>query len=149
MSWLEKGRPRAALFLLAIGPLSVWHHSFVRGVPFVVAALALAAPAAGMTANATRTAHVTVTSPSPFTVRGAGFLPGERVTVTVAAKATRTRSVTASTRGNFHLTFWSLSIGTCDAYAVRAKGSRGSTAFVKVLPECAAPLPPGPPARNP
>jgi hypothetical protein len=105
--------------------------------------VALAPPAS---AAASRTAHVSVTSLSPVVVRGTNFLPNERVTVTVFAKGTRTKTVSANLPGGFRATFHTLSIGTCQAYAVRAKGNRGSTAFLKVIPECA---PEGPDALFP
>ena len=93
-------------------------------------------------AAATRSAHVSVSSLSPVTVRGSSFKPGERVRVTLSADGgTHAKTVTAGVRGGLKATFVGVSIGSCEAYAVRAKGNRGSTAFLKVIPECA---PPGP-----
>jgi hypothetical protein len=88
-------------------------------------------------ASPSRTAHVTLASLSPVSVRGTSFLSDERVAVTVFAKSARTKTVTAGSRGGFRVTFTTVSIGACQAYAVRAKGNRGSVAFLKVTPECA------------
>jgi hypothetical protein len=107
--------------------------------------VAVLAPVAVGASN--RTAHVTVPTLSPVTVRGTGFRSNERVRVTFSAKSTRTKSVIASARGTFRVTFSGLSIGSCDAYAVRASGSRGSSAFLKVMPECAPSGPSGEPQR--
>jgi hypothetical protein len=107
---------------------------------FVSLALALL-PAT--TDGLTRTAHLTVPSRSPVTVEGTGFRRGERVAVTFSSKSTRTRTVIATARGAFRITFKSLSLGHCEAYAVRAKGDRGSSAFFRVIPECPAPGPSG------
>jgi hypothetical protein len=85
----------------------------------------------------TRAAHLTVPSRSPVAVRGTGFHAGERVTVTVSAKSVRKKAVTATRLGAFRATFRGFSIGYCDPYTVRAKGNRGSSAFVRVIPECA------------
>lgn len=90
------------------------------------------------------TAHIRFISTSPVSVRGAGFEPGERVAVTVSSKVTRRKTVTASLRGVFRATFSGVSIARCQAYAVSARGNRGSTASAKGIPECAEPVPNGP-----
>jgi hypothetical protein len=94
-----------------------------------------------------RTAHVTVPALSPFTVRGTAFRANERVKVTVSAKDTRAKSVIASARGSFGTKFSALTLGHCDAYTVRARGNRGSSAFLKVMPVCAPQGPSGEPQR--
>jgi hypothetical protein len=83
------------------------------------------------------TAHVTVTTLSPFTVHGTGFRSRERVRVTVAARTTQWKRVTATRRGRFTTTFTRVTLGHCEMYTVRATGSRGSTAILRVIPECA------------
>jgi hypothetical protein len=92
-----------------------------------------------------RTAHVGITAMSPFTVRGTGFLAHERVTVTVFAKTTRTKSVTAGARGGFTAAFSAVTVGRCEGFAIRAKGNRGSIAAFKIFPECADQGPSGEP----
>ena len=117
-----------------------------RALPRAMLALALALfavllPVAAVASNST--AHVGFASISPVSLRGTGFVPRERVAVTVAAKITRKKTVTANLRGAFRATFTGFSIARCQAYAVRAKGNRGSTASAKVIPECAPPAVPG------
>ncbi len=88
-------------------------------------------------AASTAAAHVAVPSRSPVVVRGTGFHANERVTVTVSAKSTHTKRVTANRLGNFRVTFLGFSLGYCEIYSVRARGSRGSSAVLNVIPECA------------
>jgi hypothetical protein len=104
-------------------------------------------PAAGAS---TRAARITVPLRSPVTVRGTGFHASERVTITVSAKSTHAKTVTANRLGNFRATFRGFPIGYCEAYSVRARGNRGSRALLKVIPECAPQGPPGTlsPSRN-
>jgi hypothetical protein len=96
----------------------------------------------GVAVASTRTAHVSVLSIAPVSVRGNGFRANERVAVTVTANATRTKRVIAGARGNFRITFRSFSIEFCVPYTVRAKGNRGSRAVLRVIPDC-APTGPG------
>ena len=100
----------------------------------VVAAFALSAHAA-----TTRTPRVTVTDVAPFTVHGWQFVAHERVTVVVTVKSRHVHTVWATATGTFTTRFTSVSLGRCTAYAVRATGNRGSTAFFKVMPECPPP----------
>jgi len=104
-------------------------------------AMLLPVAAAGST-NKARVGFVTV---SPVSVRGTGFKPGERVMVTVSATVTRKKAVNANARGAFRATFSHFWIVRCQAYTVAAKGNRGSTASLRVIPECAPPPPPDPP----
>jgi hypothetical protein len=89
--------------------------------------------------------HLTVPSRSPVVVRGTGFHASERVTVTVtvAAKSTHRKVVTAGARGNIRAAFPGFSIGYCESYVVRARGNRGSSGVFKVIPECAPSRPAG------
>jgi hypothetical protein len=89
-------------------------------------------------ATSSRTARIEMTSRSPVVVRGTGFWPSERVTVSVSAKATYKKVVTASRLGAFRVMFRGMTIGSCQFYSARAKGSRGSIASFKVIPECPA-----------
>ena len=87
--------------------------------------------------GSTRKAHITMTSLAPVTVSGTGFRAKERVTVSVSAKATHKKVVVASRLGAFRATFRGMQIGYCQFYSAQAKGNRGSTASLKVIPECA------------
>ena len=91
-------------------------------------------PVAG--ASTSRIAHITVTSRSPVIVRGTGFRSTERVVVTVSMTKTYKKTVTATRLGAIRATFTGVSISNCQIYSVRAKGNRGSTAILKVIPEC-------------
>jgi phosphate-selective porin len=106
----------------------------------VLAAFLVLLPAA---AASTRSARITVPSLSPVVVSGTGFRASERVAVSVSSKSTQKKSVTASLQGRFRATFRGFSIHYCEEYSARAKGNRGSTAFVKVIPECAPTGPTG------
>ena len=98
-------------------------------------------PVAG--ASTSRTAHITVTSRMPVVVRGTGFWAGERVVVTVSITKTFKKTVTATRLGAIRARFTGVAIPNCKFYSVRAKGSRGSTAFLKVMPECPSSGPSG------
>jgi hypothetical protein len=108
----------------------------------VIVASAILLPAAAL---ASSTARLVVHATRPFSVRGLEFKSGERVSVTLSATRQRTKSVQATSRGTFTVTFPAVSLGRCQAYAVRAKGNRGSTASLKVIPECAPHGPAGQP----
>lgn len=88
-------------------------------------------------AAATRKAQVQLTSSSPVVVRGYGFHARERVAVTVSASATQKRVVYATRRGAIRAVFRAFSIQYCEPYEIRAKGNRCSSAFVRVIPDCA------------
>jgi hypothetical protein len=109
----------------------------------LVAVIALAAAfALSAQAAVTRTARLAVIDVTPFTVHGSQFVPHERVTVVVMVRTRHVHTVSASAAGTFTTRFTSVSVGPCTAYAVRATGDRGSTAFVKVMPECPPPAEP-------
>jgi len=76
-------------------------------------------------------------STAPVTVSGTGFRANERVSVTVSAKTIHKKVVVASRLGAFRVTFRGMKIGYCQFYSAQAKGNRGSTASLKVIPECA------------
>jgi hypothetical protein len=73
----------------------------------------------------------------PFTVRGAGFKPAERVTVTLAGGAKGTAVGTANGSGTFTVTL-KAPVTACTAYVVRATGKAGSRATftAKLTPAC-------------
>jgi hypothetical protein len=132
-----EGRRKPALrrFREGSGLLPAGYSRDVR-FAVVLALFLVVLPAAGASA---RSAHITMVSRSPVVVRGTGFRPSERVTVSVSAKATYKKVVIASRLGAFRVTFRSMAIGSCQFYSAQANGSRGSIASLKVIPECAAP----------
>jgi len=108
----------------------------------VFAAIALAAACAlPAQAASTRTARVAVTDLSPFTVHGWRFLPHEHVRVVVRVEGTYVHTPTASAAGTFTTRFSALRVGSCTPYWVRATGDEGSTALLRVMPECPPPTP--------
>ena len=107
----------------------------VAAAAFAVAALAGTVPAVAAGPS------LRVTDNAPFSVRGAGFTASERVTVSVLS---HTKTTVAQANGAFLVHFWSLRVGECQAYVVRAVGNRGTTATVRRRPtneECGPPPP--------
>jgi hypothetical protein len=84
---------------------------------------------------------------APFVVRGTGFRPSERVTVTLVGDRASRRSVTAAPSGAFTVTFAGVSASRCGTYGFHAAGNRGSAASLRLRTEC--PPPPGDDARMP
>ena len=102
-----------------------------------IAAAALAGTAAAPASPAT-SPHVAVVDLSPFTIRATHFKPHERVRIVVSApKTLAPRAVTATATGTFSVRYAEISLGACAAYTVRATGSLGSRATLRVMPECA------------
>jgi hypothetical protein len=109
----------------------------------VVLTLVLVSMTAAWAKAGVKQPTVTITSMSPAVVHGAGFVPQERVIVTVSAKGSRTRTITASATGAFRIRFVGFSIPRCAVYGVRAKGNRGSFVSWKIVTMCAEPSPTG------
>ena len=82
---------------------------------------------------------VRVTRMSPTVVTGTGFQARERVAVTVSAKTAQRVVVVANVAGRFVARFAGFTIPRCTAYAISARGNKGSVASWKVTPDCAAP----------
>jgi hypothetical protein len=101
----------------------------------------VAAIAATAAVAAPQKAHVVLTSYAPASFRGTSFHARERVTLTVSATVTRTKTITANARGAFRATFAGLTVPRCQSYTVRARGNRGSLAVLDVVPECPQPIP--------
>lgn len=125
-------------------PFGGWHTDPVRrllAVLVLLATLSTACASAGVRGGAPH-ASVRVVSTAPFTVRGSHFRPRERVRLAVSAVGTATRRVQAGPTGAFAAVIRSVRVDDCSGYAVRAVGSAGSRAAVK-LPagECAPPAP--------
>jgi hypothetical protein len=82
-----------------------------------------------------------VADAGPVVLRGAGFLPGEHVRVTVVAGPKHAaKRLTARPAGTFTVRFASLSAGACAAFGATAIGDKGSRAIYKRSPGmCPAP----------
>jgi hypothetical protein len=87
--------------------------------------------------------HVYVADESPFVVRGTGFRGSERVTIVVDARNHVQKKVTATTTGGFLARMPAVKLGSCSSIAVRATGSEGSRARMKITSECANLAPAG------
>jgi hypothetical protein len=109
-----------------------------RVIPVLLLAL-IAFPAASAATGPT----LSVTDRSPFTVRGQGFAPRERVRVVVMAGGQGTTKWTSSgAGGRLSVQFTNVKLASCPAYVVRAVGARGSRATLKFMPECPQPFDP-------
>jgi hypothetical protein len=97
----------------------------------VVLAAVIAAPVGLARAHPT----INVTRVIPITVTGAGFKAAERVLVVVRSPAIHRKTVTATRRGRFTVTFRSAA-GKCASIHVLATGNKGSRATAYVPPSC-------------
>jgi hypothetical protein len=72
----------------------------------------------------------------PFTVQGRDFRSHERLKVTLYKQQVRVRTqrLAASSRGVFRAVLQQNGVDRCDTIFVRAVGTRGSTAVLKILP---------------
>jgi hypothetical protein len=96
----------------------------------VLSSLALAGPAGGATQDGAQRPSLAVRDTRPFEVRGVGFEPRERVQVLLAVNGSqRWQSAVASSSGVFVVRF-SVSVGACARFAIRALGSKGSSARI-------------------
>lgn len=73
----------------------------------------------------------------PLTLRGAHFLPNERVRVTVSSELKRTKLVSASGSGGFVVSFQD-AFDRCNGLLALAAGARGSRAMLK-MPQLGCP----------
>jgi hypothetical protein len=67
----------------------------------------------------------------PFTVRGTGFKPAERVTITLGTGLKGTARGTATAKGTVVVTFPTAKATSCTRYAVRAVGAAGTRVILK------------------
>jgi hypothetical protein len=98
----------------------------------LIGAVATAAPAAAAKAT------VRIVKLSPLTIRGSGFKPSERVTVTLSAGAKGTARGTATAGGLVTISLSKTKVTTCTAFTLRAVGSAGTKVTFKqtVKPLC-------------
>ncbi|HEY7178406.1 MAG TPA: hypothetical protein VH305_04460 [Gaiella sp.] len=91
----------------------------------LLGALAAVAPAAAAKAT------LRVVKLSPLTIRGTGFKPAERVTLTLSAGANGTARGTATAGGAVTVSFPKAKLTACTAYTLRAVGAAGTKATFK------------------
>src|SRR5215217_3088113 len=105
----------------------------------MIAVLLGAAALAGALPARAAAPSLRVLDTAPFTVRGTGFVRSERVSVGVLSHV---KTTVVQANGAFLVHFWSLKVGGCQPYVVRAVGNRGSTATLRRRPsteECGPP----------
>jgi hypothetical protein len=100
--------------------------------------LALLGSAAGEGESRSR-ATLKLSKGMPLTLRGAHFLPSERVRVTVSGELRRTKHVAANGSGVFLVSFQT-AYDRCSGLLALAVGARGSRAMLK-MPQLGCPLP--------
>jgi hypothetical protein len=106
----------------------------------VILALGLALLAAAANGGESRKkATLKLSGGAPLTLRGANFLPSERVRVSLSGERRQMKQVTAGPGGGFVVRF-QVAFDRCSATIVRAVGARGSLAGLK-LPPLACPAP--------
>lgn len=111
----------------------------MRGALVATLAVFLLLPAAASSGRGSTPATVLrIADVTPFVVRGSGFRPHERVRVVLKTKARRVKTVLATATGTFRVRFVGVSLRACVGYLVRATGNKGSRAYVRQVPECAA-----------
>jgi hypothetical protein len=105
----------------------------------VVLSLAVFAflPAASGTARPTASPALRVPDTTPFVARGDSFKSREKVRVVAQVEGRHVKTVRATAIGVFTVRF-AVSLQGCPGYIVRATGSKGSYAYLRHLPECAA-----------
>jgi len=74
----------------------------------------------------TARAHITPVQSQPLQVKGTGFRPGEKVTLSARGLQSSHTTATADSSGEFDATFHGLE--NCDSVTVTAVGSKGSRA---------------------
>ena len=117
-----------------------------RASPLLAATLvllALAPSGAAVDSTAAGKARLRLLDPAPVTVRGTGFAPGERVSVSVRGFGGTTRkNVTAGRLGGWPVTFRNRAYQRCGRLIVSALGNRGSRAGLRLPPTlCPPPFP--------
>lgn len=98
---------------------------FAALLAILIGAVATAAP------SAVTKATVKIVKLSPLTIRGSGFKPTERVTVTLSAGAAGTARATATAAGVVTVSLRRAKVTACTAYTLRAVGSAGTKVTFK------------------
>ena len=107
-------------------------------------AVLLASIVASPTAAAVSAPRLSIVTRVPLVVRGTGFKPSERVTVTaMTLSGPRRVSVRATLAGRFAATIRVVNQPCGRAFAIRATGNTGSTATMRVAGSACIPPPVG------
>ena len=121
-------------------------RAFAAALAAALSALLVALPASG--AQPRRSASLKLVSLSPLTVTGQRFGPREAVLLIFRAEDGRSRIATVVTKktGRFRSSF-RIRLHRCDSFVIRAAGTAGSRAVLRVERDCQTPR--GPPERAP
>jgi hypothetical protein len=109
----------------------------MRSLLLLGVALACAASAAAGTSHPT----LRVLDRDPLTVLGEGFQPGERVTVTALTGLGPRFARATAVRGSFKVAFRLPAQPCAAAFAVRARGTRGSSTLLQLKTRPCVPPP--------
>jgi hypothetical protein len=111
----------------------------MRGVLVATLTAFLLMPAAAFSGRGSTPGTVLhIADVTPFVVRGSGFQSKERVRVVLRSNGRHVKTLVATPSGTFKVRFPGVSLRRCVGYFVRATGSKGSRAYVRLVPECAA-----------
>ena len=92
----------------------------------LVVSATLAITGTDTSSDQARRGKLTQIGEQPLRLRGTGFLPGEKVRVSAAARGGKeTRTVIANSSGAFTLSF-SADLDTCDGVTISAVGTKGT-----------------------
>ena len=105
------------------------------------AVLALVVAAAAASAAGAAQPTLRLVDRQPLVVRGEGFRPGERITLVAATGLGPRMTRTTARNGSFRATFRLADQPCAAAFAVRARGDRGSVAIMR-MPESRPCIPP-------
>ena len=109
-------------------------------VLLLIVAPVAASASSSSSERASRAPSLRLVSKEPLVVRGRSFRPAERVRVVVRTNRDRVRRVTATRSGSFTASFGSVRFVRCIGLDVRAIGSRGSVAVLKLPQPLCAPV---------
>lgn len=109
----------------------------MRRVAAALALLVVMVPAAAARGGATAVPKLHVVRLHPFTVKGTGFPPHRRVTVTLVTGKRWSVQVSVAASGTFTATLRHATIPKCSAYTLRAVVPHTKAAVIKA-PACAS-----------
>lgn len=103
----------------------------IGAIALLAGVSAIGSAAYGGDDTSQRTARLQLADAAPLTLRGTGFVPAERVRLTVSTQTTRTRRVVAGRSGTFVVRFAGIAYDRCNDLLAQATGSEGSLARLK------------------
>ena len=91
-------------------------------------------------AAGTTAARLSLDQTAPPVVTGAGFVPGERFTLTASNPRKTVRFTgTVSRSGRLTVKLLRFAIRPCDRAFIRATGASGDRAYIRIVPMCPPP----------